>query len=646
MAASRLRPARTTLIALALFDLLARGLSAQSAAPASPPGQEPTPTFRSGVQYVEVDVTVVDRKGRPVRGLGRDDFEVYEDGVLQAMESFRVVDIPLPPRTASGSSAPQWQTPQDVTSNPVDSRVYVMLLDGGGGAPLLRTRLVARRFVTEALGQDDLMAIIIVNGTSTQSHGFTSDKARLLSVIERFGGARWEGVDDALVSVSERSSATGDAYQLIRLLAERLGDIPGRRKSILWVGGAPQFHHLDFRQAEEAFAQRDAIRAASRNNVAVYPIDPHGLTTAMGRAELERQAGFRVMAEDTGGEAIVNTNNFSGNYRRIVELNSAFYVMGYTPLAAADDGRFHRITVKVKRPGLSVRTKRGYTAPPERRRPSSLLPLSLSDATLSALRSPLPVSGLALTMFTTPFRGENGRGSVVIGAQLQPADLRLDGEQEIEVAKVAIDTEGRALEDSATRFTLNLRERETADTGGLRYFDRLDLPPGRHEVRLVVHQPGGVTGSVVGHVEVPDFNKKAVTMSGLVVSSLADPPGRTLRGDLLVQKALAANPTINRQFAAGDTMTVWAEIYDSRNEALKAIPVTSRIRSESGEVVMTRSRVLSSGGDFLTPHFDYRERFEFGSLAPGNYVLEVEAGIAAKKKPRVLRALPFTILSE
>jgi VWFA-related protein len=649
MAASRVRPARTALSALTLLAFLTAGPFAQtSPPPPAPPEsastQNTTPTFRSGVQFVEVDVTVVDRKGRPVRGLTRDDFEVYEDGVLQMVESFRPVDIPLPPRTASRGNDARPVAPRDVTSNPADGRVYVMLLDGAGGAPLLRTRLAARRFVAEALGPDDLMAMIVVNGLSTQSHGFTSDKARLLSIIDRFGGARWEGVDDALISVSERSSATGDAYGLIRQLAERMGNIPGRRKSILWVGGAPQFHHLDFRQAEEAFMQRDAIRAASRNNVAVYPIDPHGLTGAMGIAELERQAGFRVIAEDTGGEAVVNTNNFSGMYRRIVELNSAFYVMGYTPAVSKDDGRFHRITVKVNRPGLSVRTKRGYTAPTERQRAASLMPLSISDATLSALRSPLPVSGLALTMFTSPFKGEDGRGSVVIGAQLHAADLRLDGGQEIEVARVAIDTEGRALEDSVATFTLNLRERDTADQGGLRYFDRLDLPPGRHEIRLVVHQPGGVTGSLVGHVEVPDFSRKAVTISGLIVSALSDPPGRTLRDDATVQKALAANPTITRQFTTGDTVTAWAEIYDNRNEPPKTIPVASRILSSSGDVVMTRSRVLSAG-DPLTSRFDYRERFELGDLAPGDYVLEVEAGVAAKKKPRVMRTLPFTIVS-
>ena len=83
----------------------------------------------------------------------------------------------------------------------------------------------------------------------------------------------------------------------------------------------------------------------------------------------------------------------------------------------------------------------------------------------------------------------------------------------------------------------------------LRYFDRLDLPPGRHEIRLVVHQPGGVTGSLVGHVEVPNFGKKAVTISGLVVASLNDPNGRTLRPDASVQEALASptddQPTVH-----------------------------------------------------------------------------------------------------
>lgn len=643
----------TSLLPVACLLLLTAATAAQAPAPQARTSKDTTPTFRSGVEYVDVDVTVVDRKGRPVRGLGRHEFEIYEDGVLQTLDSFRQVDIPLPPRPAGNATSSKFQAPSDVTSNRADGRVYVMLLDGTGGAPLLRTRLAARRFVTDALGPDDLMAVIVVNSMMSHSHGFTSDKARLLSVIDRFDGSRWEGMNDALVDISERSSATGDAYTLIRQLAERLGDIPGRRKSILWVGGAPLFHHTDLRQAAEAFAQRDAIRAANRNNVAIYPIDPHGLTGAMGLSELERQAGFRVMAEDTGGEAVVNTNNFSGNYRRIVELNSAFYVLGYVPQAAADAGQFHRIKVKVKRPGLSVRTRTGYRSPvPDTEIDTdtrTLLPLTLLDGTRTALRSPLPVSGLALNMFLAPFKGDGDDGTVLIGAQLDADHLRLNGGEEIEIAQMALDTDGRVLGESATRFTLNLREHDPATAGGLRYYDRLELPAGRHEIRLVVHQPGGLTGSLVGHVEVPNFTKKAVTISGLVVASLNDPSGRTLRSDASVQEALTAQPTINRQFTPDDTLSVWAQLYDNRHDARSTMPVTSRIVAQSGAVVTTRSRVLPAVGDPLSPQFEFRERFELSGLAPGEYVLQVATEVAGKKKnskTNVVRALPFTVLSE
>src|SRR6187551_3774828 len=85
-------------LVLTCVMLLTAASAAQAPAPPPRTSQDSTPTFRSGVQYVDVDVTVVDRKGRPVRGLGRDDFEVYEDGVPQAVDSFRQVDIRLPPR--------------------------------------------------------------------------------------------------------------------------------------------------------------------------------------------------------------------------------------------------------------------------------------------------------------------------------------------------------------------------------------------------------------------------------------------------------------------------------------------------------------------------------------------------------------------
>ena len=629
--------------ALIAFLLVASPLAAQPTTPQTTT-QTPTATFRSGVEYVEVDVTVLDRKGRLIRDLTVDDFELLEDGVPQTLDAARLVDIPLPPKPVKrrrGEPAPV-AVEADVIRNPGLGRIFVMLLDTSSGDPLLRTRLVARRFVEEALGPDDLMAVIHLDSTAAAGQGFTSDKGRLLTAIDRFGTAAWFGAGEG-PSVLEGSRATAGAYEMIQAVAERLGAVSGRRKSILWIGGAPQFHHTDFRQVNAAFAQRDAIRAATRNNVAIYPVDPRGLTIAFGMAELERQSGFRVMAEDTGGEAIVNTNNFSGNYRRIIEQNSTYYMLGYYPREPKDDGKFHKISVKVKRPGLRVRAKKGYTA---RRAALPALPeqpptLRLSEATTAALRSPLPLGGITLDMILTPFRGEGRNATILLGAQLRGSDLRLDADSRIELAQVAIDMSGYLNSGAARLFTLDLAPRASDAEAGLRYFDRLALPPGRHEVRLVVHQPGGVTGSVVGDVDVPDYSRKALMMSGLVVASQHEGEARLLTRDARSTQALTTQPTIVRRFGPDDILTVWAELYDNRTAAALVLPIETRILTASGSKISTRERVLApSDGD--PRRFDYRDRIELSGLVPGDYVLEIATKPKGVKKP-VRRLLPFTV---
>ena len=126
--------------------------------------------------------------------------------------------------------------------------------------------------------------------------------------------------------------------------------------------------------------------AATKANVAIYSVDPRGpasvnddqmqmtgmpagapvdvgqVTTAL-RNELRRQLGtLRTFSEATGGIATVGTNDFAGGFKRIVEDNSAYYVLGYHPAELKQDGKFHEISVKVKRPGVQVRARKGYYA--------------------------------------------------------------------------------------------------------------------------------------------------------------------------------------------------------------------------------------------------------------------------------------------
>src|SRR5450759_2557374 len=133
--------------------------------------------------------------------------------------------------------------------------------------------------------------------------------------------------------------------------------------------------------------------------VAAYPDDP---TVGVGRSSLENelrlsQDSLRTLSDETGGFAAVNSNDFSTAFDRIVQDNSAYYVLAYyPPTSDKRDNKFHKIDVRVTRPGLTVRARQGYASP--KSKPAALSLASASGTAPAevreALDSPLPVSGL------------------------------------------------------------------------------------------------------------------------------------------------------------------------------------------------------------------------------------------------------------
>ena len=166
---------------------------------------------------------------------------------------------------------------------------------------------------------------------------------------------------------------------------------------------------------------RDAIAAASKANVNFYTIDPRGLHS-MGDETMEL-GGFpadpgyninpqalqeerrlavdslKVLAEQTGGFAAVESNDYSNAYDRIVRENSSYYVLGYYPPSNKRDGKFHKIDVKLKRPGLKVIARKGYAAPKGKSEVATVDPTAgTSTALKDLLNSPLQVPGLTLSV--------------------------------------------------------------------------------------------------------------------------------------------------------------------------------------------------------------------------------------------------------
>jgi VWFA-related protein len=654
------------LASVPLCAVLAGGLLAAQA-----PRPQERPTFRVETRAIEVDAFVTDREGAFVRGLTKDDFELLEDGQPQEISAFTLVDVPIdpPPVQQRGQKTKSPIIDTDIVTNTTEGRIYVMLLDSPGLAVPERAHVSleqmfrysqreARRFIDESLGPNDLMAVVHAQASRTDAQSFTRNKALLRAAIDRMTP------DQAFVGQTSKycdAPKLRNTYEAIQAVSERLGAVTGRRKAILWFNGRVPLDPSDpdpeegcgFLAAEGSslsFMYRDALRAATRHNVAIYPIDPVGLTAdptrkagedravaETSKQKLFRLAALRAIAEDTGGEAIINTNNFAAGYERVVRANSSYYLLGYRPAIDHRDGKFHAITLRMKRPDLSVRTRKGYTAPgPDAPVESRLLPGVSADAG-AALVKAIPANGIGLELFLAPFKGAGNAGSVVLGAELRGVSLDVGPDAILEISYLAVDPQGTARAAPPKKVALTRPDNETdAAAGALRFFDRLTLPVGRHEIRMAVHQPGGATGSVVAYVEVPDFARAPLVMSGLVLTTTgAAPPA--LLGDARLRGLLSADPTTRRRFARSETLTAFVEVYPEARLKVDDVVTIATLAPARGGTARTvpTSRVGDESG-----RAGYTVRLRLADVSPGEYVLTLEAKAGRRS---ALRQLPFTV---
>jgi VWFA-related protein len=598
-------------------------------------------TFRAGVEYVEVDVRVTDGRGNAVRDLTLNDFTLLEDGKPHQVTSFSFVDLPIEPPAVRSKSVNSVEP--DVAGNARAGRMYVMLLDSFNRVPL-RARLVARRFVEEAVGPQDYVAVIDVLGKRSAAQGFTDRRQLMLAAIDRIygtadGGAADDDVDGGGAADLSPDANPGTAagylgdpvlasFAVIEEMSERLGLMSGRRKVVLWFDPPSVFHGFDRPQLR--FAQRDAVRAATRNNVAFYVVSTRGLTTTLGRDSLVNRSGLRVLAEDTAGDVIVDSNNFSGGFERFVRDNSSYYLLGYIPAVNHRDGKFHDIRVRVNRRGLTVRARRGYYAPePDAPTGGRLTPVPVSGVSreiVQALSMPSSTGDLGIDLFATPFKGLGRDGSVVLGAQLRGADLALAVGDRIEIAHEAMTPEGTITPGAFHARTLDLtpESRAVVADAGLRIVDRLTLTRGRHQVRFAVHQRNGKTGSVVADVDIPDFTRHPLMLSGVLLASAQTAADPTLLDDGWAKAVLGGDPTTRRRFARTDTITAFAEVYINGGVNPDEVRVTGTLTAGETTVRSEMARRVTDDGPDRT---GYTIRVPLADFAPGKYVLMIEARV-------------------
>jgi VWFA-related protein len=683
----------TALILLLTGTALAAG---QNPAPAPQP--QP-PTFRVQVDYVEVDVVVTDRPGNLVRDLKKEDFQVFEDGKPQTINTFTFVDIPIEradrPLFAASPIEPDVKT----NERPFDGRVYVMVIDD------LHTRFgrtqrvkgAARQFIERRLGANDLMAIVHTFGPTDASQEFTNNKRLLLAAVDRTQGRKLDSATanktteyyrtrdlrqqgDALNDPedAERAFNARNTLDALRNVADWFASVRGRRKTILFLSEGIDYditelipqNNSSHRDASMILdATRDAVAAATRSNVSIYGIDPRGLTdlgdetieigsfpddTSLGigpgslQNELRMaQDSLRTLSEETGGFAVVNRNDFSTAFDRIVEDNSSYYVLAYYP-PDARPGREHKIQVRVSRPGVTVRARRGYVTPKKTTPEKVNTKDTRTPEVRGALDSPLPVSGLTLHVFAAPFKGTAPNASILLGAELRGRDLQLSQNDKIQLSYMAIDANGKVRGGNTDAITMGNLKPETKariEATGIRLLNRFDLPPGRYQLRVAAHDSsGGNVGSVQYDLDVPDFVKTPFGISGVVLTSTAASQLPTAHPDEQLRTVLPGPAAALRAFPQNDEVALFAEVYDNAGNTPHKVDITSTVTTDEGKVMFKADEQRDSsdlGGK--SGGYGYAAHIPMKDLAPGAYVLTVSAKSRLGNGPAVERQVRFTV---
>jgi hypothetical protein len=275
----------------------------------------------------------------------------------------------------------------------------------------------------------------------------------------------------------------------------------------------------------------------------------------------------------------------------------------------------------------------------------------MSPALAEALGSPLPVAGLPLKVFAAAFKGTPPNASVAVALEIDASKLDFvekDGlfVDKIDVVNTATDSNSKVWPGERQTISLTLKPdtHKRAMSVGLRAITQVDLPPGRYQLRFAAGD-SAKTGSVVYDLEIPDFAKAPLSMSGVALTSVGAQDVPTTRAKDPLRDYLPGPPTAGREFAAGDTIALFAEIYENAGSGqAHMIDIKTQVRGDNGAVIRESGEQRSStelqgksGG------YGFTTRVPLSDLKPGLYVIHVEAQSSLGSRPMVSRDIQIRV---
>ena len=641
---------------------------------------QPVPVFRSEINFIRVDTIVTDDDGNHVADLDVSDFEVYEDGELQTVETFDRVEIGAVPEP--GARPPTQLSNRNDDEREAarsDVRVFVIFFDdyhvrfenGQRAARQLTT------FLENSLRPADLVAVMYPL-TPVSELRFTRNHRSVISQVEDFFGRKYD-YEPRNMFEQQYWQYPVETIELVRNqvslsalngLMVRLGGLREGRKSVLLVSEGytnyvpPQLRNQDgqynpyrfdpnaaestYEQTHQLFTDagvvlrlRELFQAANRFNTSIYSLDPRGL--AVGEYDLSQpdiayrtnrrvlrttQDTLHVLSEQTDGRAIVNRNDLVPGLRQMMRDSSAYYLLGYTSSGAPIDGRFHEIEVRVKRDDVQVRSRKGYWAVTERDVERALspevdAPPRAVDVALSALAAPF--RGHTIRTWVGTSRGENGRTQVTF--VWEPTEAQAGSEEPARVLLTAMGNAGGAFYRGRVPEPSAGAGRGLAggvsNAGSAMTMATFEAEPGEMQLSVAVEsETGEVLDRDRDEIDIPDFTG--------VNLELSTPAFVRTRNALQWRELVDdwdAVPAVSRDFRRTERLLLRFETY------------------APGTVVPSvEAWLLNRGGDqmfplIVQPDEDGRRHqvdIQPTGLPPGDYVVELKATAADEEVTRLV----------
>lgn len=569
-------------------------------------------------------------------------------------------------------------------------RIMVLVVDDLGIAweNMEATRKALRRFVDEEVQDGDLVALVRTGASWGALQQLTTDKRILHAAIDQVrwtalsrsavgsftpvndwrtgssvqtpgGGANtgftnpdpldMKDLDDLRESMSASASLSAMVFAITGMR-----DLPGRKAVVLLSEGFTFIESGTSQPVDRVALQvRRLTDMALRTGTVIYALDPRGLLAGGLTAEdnlkvggsaaamahgterrkslLETQDAMASLAEVTGGLAVLNTNDLGHGLKRISDDQRGYYVVGYGPpegtfAAPGKTARFHTISLKVRRPGVRVRTRQGFIgeSDADRTRAEPTPQQALNEAAVS----PFLATDIPLRATLIPGYDAKAGASVRALLHIDATKLTFTPDQatgtrmaKVDVAGIVVDEWGVPLSQRASHFTATLdgNADERALQAGIVY--SLIVPvkrAGGFQVRFAVRdEASGALGAAGEFIEIPEMKKGTLTLSGVVLGE--ESQSALTPGDDTAAVARISGPAL-RVFAPGTRLVYTYEIYNA------AVPVDTTVT-----VWRDGRPFFSAPPSTLTPSATPHPTKAAGGIRlgekmpPGDYVFQVSA---------------------